>query len=168
MMEGKWTSEQLSAAVRAQLERGPRLQRVIQLSAGLLLLAAVLVTVLTLVLHTRHTTRHTAAHTDPAFQQSLLVRRLQAATAPPAPPLVFISVKTSKQFHESRLAVVLKTWFQLSKQNTWFFTDFSDEESEVESDGHLVVTSCPSDHSRQALSCKMQAEFDMFLTHQHR
>ncbi len=29
--------------------------------------------------------------------------------------------------------------------------------------GHLIVTSCPSDHSRQALCCKMQAEFDHFL-----
>ena len=28
---------------------------------------------------------------------------------------------------------------------------------------HLVATSCPSDHSRQALCCKMQAELDMFL-----
>jgi hypothetical protein len=29
--------------------------------------------------------------------------------------------------------------------------------------GHLILTSCPSDHSRQALCCKMQAEFDHFL-----
>ena len=29
--------------------------------------------------------------------------------------------------------------------------------------GHLVATDCPSDHSRQALCCKMQAEFDHYL-----
>ena len=30
-------------------------------------------------------------------------------------------------------------------------------------DGHLKVTECSSSHSRQALCCKMAAEFDAFL-----
>ena len=76
---------------------------------------------------------------------------------------LFISIKTSAQFHHSRLPVILETWFQLAKKNTWFFTDAEDEVTKEATGGHLVVTSCPPDHSRQALSCKMQAEFDMFL-----
>ena len=76
---------------------------------------------------------------------------------------VFISVKTSAKFHSSRLAVVLGTWFQLARRSTWLFTDAEDEALRRAAGGHLVVTSCPADHSRQALSCKMQAEFDMFL-----
>ena len=76
---------------------------------------------------------------------------------------IFISVKTSRQFHVSRLAVILKTWFQLAKRNTFFFTDGVDSETSAATGDHLVVTSCPSDHSRQALSCKMQAEFDTFI-----
>ena len=39
---------------------------------------------------------------------------------------LFISVKTSKQFHESRLALVLRTWFQLAKEQIWFFSDADD------------------------------------------
>ena len=41
---------------------------------------------------------------------------------------VFISVKTSHKFHKSRLPVLLKTWFQLARDETWFFTDTEDEE----------------------------------------
>lgn len=41
---------------------------------------------------------------------------------------IFISVKTSKQFHEKRLDVILKTWFQLAKDETWFFTDDKDQD----------------------------------------
>jgi hypothetical protein len=40
---------------------------------------------------------------------------------------IFISVKTSRQFHESRLEVVVKTWFQLGREQIWFFTDAEDE-----------------------------------------
>lgn len=77
---------------------------------------------------------------------------------------VFISVKTSAKFHKTRLAVILKTWFNLAPKNTYLFTDAADSgvSGRVGAD-HLVVTSCPSDHSRQALCCKMQAEFDHFL-----
>jgi hypothetical protein len=40
---------------------------------------------------------------------------------------LFISVKTSKQFHQKRLDVILKTWFQLARDETWFFTDEQDD-----------------------------------------
>jgi len=76
---------------------------------------------------------------------------------------LFISVKTSKQFHESRLAVVLRTWFQLAKEQIWFFSDADDAHVQEKTNGHLKVTECTSSHSRQALCCKMSAEFDAFL-----
>ncbi len=37
-----------------------------------------------------------------------------------------MSVKTTKEFHKSRLELILKTWFQLAKDETWFFTDAED------------------------------------------
>ena len=43
---------------------------------------------------------------------------------------LFISVKTSQKFHEKRLSLVLKTWFQLARDQTWFFTDQHDPEIE--------------------------------------
>ena len=41
---------------------------------------------------------------------------------------LFISVKTSKQFHKSRLEVILDTWFTLARSETWFFTDDPDDD----------------------------------------
>lgn len=76
---------------------------------------------------------------------------------------VFISVKTSHQFHETRIPVILRTWFQLARRQTWFFTDKEDPELDAKTNGHLRVTQCSSTHSRQALCCKMAAEFDAFL-----
>jgi len=76
---------------------------------------------------------------------------------------VFISVKTSRKFHRKRLDVIIKTWFQLAATHTWFFTDSNDQEFDQKTGGHLRVTACPSTHSRQALCCKMAAEFDAFL-----
>ena len=43
---------------------------------------------------------------------------------------LFISVKTSQKFHQKRLDLVLKTWFQLARDQTWFFTDQHDSELE--------------------------------------
>ena len=41
---------------------------------------------------------------------------------------VFISVKTTQKFHRVRLGVILETWFQLARRETWFFTDKADRE----------------------------------------
>lgn len=43
-----------------------------------------------------------------------------AVTATPKPPTtelddIFISVKTTKSYHSTRLAIIVKTWFQLAK-----------------------------------------------------
>lgn len=97
-------------------------------------------------------------------------------------------MKTTQGFHKTRLDLILKTWFQLARDETWFFTDAEDPEykkktckqqknslilavelnskSDKISDGHLQVTHCPPDHSRQALCCKMAAEIDAFFESQ--
>lgn len=41
---------------------------------------------------------------------------------------IFISVKTTKSFHDNRLNVILKTWFNLAANETYFFTDSNDDE----------------------------------------
>jgi len=79
------------------------------------------------------------------------------------PEDVFIAVKTTKKFHKKRLDVVLKTWFQLVKKQTWFFTDSEDSELSLKTSGHVIPSSCPSDHSRSALCCKMAKELETFL-----
>jgi len=77
---------------------------------------------------------------------------------------VFISVKTSGKFHKTRLTPVLDTWYKSAADHTWFFTDIHDAElGRRISDGHLINTGCPDDHSRTALSCKMEAELSTFL-----
>ena len=163
------------SGLRSQQLRGQNLQRLIQISSGVLVMSVVIICVLTLVTRPNaKTVRHKVVHSDPDWSHSLLVRKIQSTLPNPVKSLaphhgdisqddIFISVKTSKQFHVSRLAVILKTWFQLAKRNTFFFTDGGDSETSAATGDHLVVTSCPPDHSRQALSCKMQAEFDTFI-----
>ena len=77
---------------------------------------------------------------------------------------VFISVKTTFKNHQSRLSDVIKTWYQLARDHTYFFTDKPDPTTgEKINAGHLIVTQCGSSHSRQDLCCKMSSEFDAFL-----
>lgn len=76
---------------------------------------------------------------------------------------IFISVKTTKRYHKSRLSVILKTWFQLAKEQTWFFTDSDDKDLHNKTHGHVINTKCPASHHRKALCCKMSVEFDAFM-----
>ena len=46
---------------------------------------------------------------------------------------------------------------------TWFFTDSYDPDLLDRTNGHLIRTNCSESHSREALTCKMAAEFDSFL-----
>ncbi|CAG0914758.1 unnamed protein product [Notodromas monacha] len=62
---------------------------------------------------------------------------------------VFISVKTTKSYHESRLDVIIKTWFTLARKQTWFFTDAEDpvyQEKTVEEDTGAGVESYVRTH----------------------
>ncbi|XP_073983539.1 fringe glycosyltransferase [Rhodnius prolixus] len=90
------------------------------------------------------------------------------STATPLPATtsindLFISVKTTVHYHQARLPVILKTWFQLASQQTWFFTDSEDEEFQKRTNGHMINTNCSSSHNRKALCCKMSVELDTFL-----
>ncbi|XP_063225108.1 fringe glycosyltransferase isoform X2 [Bacillus rossius redtenbacheri] len=76
---------------------------------------------------------------------------------------LFISVKTTSSYHRWRLPVVLTTWFQLARDQTWFFTDVDDKEYQQKTNGHMINTNCSSSHNRKALCCKMSVEFDVFL-----
>ncbi|XP_035516508.1 beta-1,3-N-acetylglucosaminyltransferase manic fringe [Morone saxatilis] len=75
---------------------------------------------------------------------------------------IYIAVKTTGRFHKTRLALLLETWISRTKAHTFIFTDTEDED--LSSEGlNMVVTGCQSDHSQQALSCKMSAEYDGFM-----
>ena len=149
--------------------RGSCLQRWVQISCGVLMLSIVIICLFTLVKLPNDDNSADLRTRNTEFSDSLLVKRIQSTLPNPVSSSdlsqddIFISVKTSGQFHQSRLNVILQTWFQLARRNTFFFTDEEDEVTSVATGGHLLVTNCPPDHSRQALSCKMQAEFDMFL-----
>ncbi|KAL7831564.1 hypothetical protein SRHO_G00310670 [Serrasalmus rhombeus] len=75
---------------------------------------------------------------------------------------IFIAVKTTGRFHGSRLALLLDTWISKTKGHTYIFTDTVDED--ISSRGfNIIVTACSPEHSHQALSCKMAAEYDHFM-----
>ncbi|XP_062845359.1 beta-1,3-N-acetylglucosaminyltransferase manic fringe [Trichomycterus rosablanca] len=75
---------------------------------------------------------------------------------------VFIAVKTTGRFHASRLELLLQTWISKTKEHTYIFTDTPDKDISSR-DFNIIVTGCSPDHSRQALSCKMAAEYDYFI-----
>ncbi|XP_065200820.1 fringe glycosyltransferase [Planococcus citri] len=76
---------------------------------------------------------------------------------------IFISVKTTKRNHNTRLKYILKTWFQLAKDQTWFFTDVEEKQLQKLTNNHMINTNCSASHNRKALCCKMSVEFDTFL-----
>ncbi|KAM4530412.1 beta-1,3-N-acetylglucosaminyltransferase lunatic fringe [Odontesthes bonariensis] len=92
-----------------------------------------------------------------------------ATAADPAPAEdisandIFIAVKTTKKFHQSRLNLLLETWISRNMQQTFVFTDGEDEELKRKIGSHAVNTNCSAAHSRQALSCKMAVEYDKFI-----
>ncbi|XP_068560445.1 beta-1,3-N-acetylglucosaminyltransferase manic fringe [Cebidichthys violaceus] len=75
---------------------------------------------------------------------------------------IYVAVKTTGRFHQTRLALLLETWISRTKAHTFIFTDAEDE-TYSQNGYNMVVTGCQSDHSQQALSCKMSAEYDGFM-----
>ncbi|XP_055620559.1 fringe glycosyltransferase [Toxorhynchites rutilus septentrionalis] len=91
-----------------------------------------------------------------------------SVTGTPKPPTtelddLLISVKTTKGYHDTRLEMIIKTWYQLAKEQTWFFTDTDDQHYQKMTNGHMVNTNCSQGHFRKALCCKMGREFEFFL-----
>ncbi|NXT43721.1 MFNG acetylglucosaminyltransferase, partial [Pelecanoides urinatrix] len=76
---------------------------------------------------------------------------------------IFIAVKTTKRFHQSRMELLLDTWISRAREQTYVFTDEEDDALKRRMGGHVVFTNCSAEHSHLALSCKMAAEFDAFL-----
>jgi hypothetical protein len=78
---------------------------------------------------------------------------------------VFIGVTTTGRYHKSRLDPILETWYPGLADRTWFFTDTPDPAlAAAVGESHLLVLPhCGSDHSRDALACKMEAQLAAFL-----
>ncbi|NXQ88632.1 MFNG acetylglucosaminyltransferase, partial [Nyctibius grandis] len=76
---------------------------------------------------------------------------------------IFIAVKTTKRFHQSRMELLLDTWISRAKEQTYVFTDEEDDVLKRKMGDHVIFTNCSAEHSHLALSCKMAAEFDAFL-----
>ncbi|NXG71183.1 MFNG acetylglucosaminyltransferase, partial [Baryphthengus martii] len=76
---------------------------------------------------------------------------------------IFIAVKTTKRFHQSRMELLLDTWISQAREQTYIFTDEEDAALERRMGNHVIFTNCSAEHSHLALSCKMAAEFDAFL-----
>ncbi|XP_058057527.1 fringe glycosyltransferase [Anopheles bellator] len=96
------------------------------------------------------------------------LHRVPAVTGTPKPPTtelddLLISVKTTKGYHDTRLEMIIKTWYQLAKEQTWFFTDTDDAHYQKLTNNHMVNTNCSQGHFRKALCCKMGKEFEFFL-----
>ncbi|NXL04116.1 MFNG acetylglucosaminyltransferase, partial [Mesembrinibis cayennensis] len=76
---------------------------------------------------------------------------------------IFIAVKTTKRFHQSRMELLLDTWISRAREQTYVFTDEEDDALKRRMGDHVVFTNCSAEHSHPALSCKMAVEFDTFL-----
>ncbi|XP_009473458.1 PREDICTED: beta-1,3-N-acetylglucosaminyltransferase manic fringe [Nipponia nippon] len=76
---------------------------------------------------------------------------------------IFIAVKTTKRFHQSRMELLLDTWISRAREQTYVFTDEEDDALKRRMGDHVVFTNCSAEHSHPALSCKMAIEFDTFL-----
>ncbi|XP_041790303.1 beta-1,3-N-acetylglucosaminyltransferase lunatic fringe-like [Chelmon rostratus] len=104
-----------------------------------------------------------------------LTRERRAISGPPrrsapsgpvehlSPADLFIAVKTTGRYHRQRLELLLDTWISRNMQQTYVFTDGDDEKLRKRMGAHLINTNCSSAHNRQALSCKMALEYDMFM-----
>lgn len=76
---------------------------------------------------------------------------------------IFISVKTTKNYENTRLPIILQTWFQLAKEQIWFFTDTDNTKHQNLTNGHMINTNCSDSHQWKHLCCKMSVEYDYFL-----
>ncbi|KAK2188892.1 hypothetical protein NP493_120g01019 [Ridgeia piscesae] len=80
---------------------------------------------------------------------------------------IFISVKTSKWYHD-RLDLILETWYIMARDQVYFFTDEDNDIYRHRTRGHLINTNCSSTYDRYALCCKMSIEYDTFIASKKR
>ncbi|XP_040031938.2 beta-1,3-N-acetylglucosaminyltransferase radical fringe [Gasterosteus aculeatus] len=79
---------------------------------------------------------------------------------------IFIAVKTTRKYHKSRLELLIQTWVDQAKEQTYIFTDGEDSELQRRTGVNLINTNCSAAHTRQALCCKMSVEYDKFIESQ--
>lgn len=77
---------------------------------------------------------------------------------------IFMAVKTTQKFHQSRVQIILETWFTLAPQQIYFFTDTADAELSAKTGGHVINTNCSEGHAYRSLCCKTSVEFDTYLS----
>jgi hypothetical protein len=67
---------------------------------------------------------------------------------------VFISVKTGRAYHQTRLPVLFETWITYAPNETFFVTDRADEDVTRQLTGkHLVVSGCADSNERYCCIC---------------
>nr|XP_009861593.1 fringe isoform X1 [Ciona intestinalis]XP_018671456.1 fringe isoform X1 [Ciona intestinalis] len=76
---------------------------------------------------------------------------------------IYITVRTSRKFHESRVAPIVQTWFNLARKQTYIFTDGDDDKLNETTGGHIINTHCGQEYNRPHLSCKTGTVFDKYL-----
>ncbi|XP_038598748.1 beta-1,3-N-acetylglucosaminyltransferase radical fringe [Tachyglossus aculeatus] len=79
------------------------------------------------------------------------------------PSDIFIAVKTTKKYHQSRLDLLLQTWISQAREQTFIFTDGEDGHLRLRAGDRVINTNCSAVHTRQALCCKMSVEYDKFI-----
>ncbi|CDW57844.1 fringe glycosyltransferase [Trichuris trichiura] len=75
---------------------------------------------------------------------------------------VFITVKTSWIFHNTRVRCILETWFKLAPDNIYFVTDTADPILSNKTNDHLISTPCRGSHGVRALRCKLAVELTAY------
>jgi len=77
---------------------------------------------------------------------------------------IYFSVKTTGKNHDSRVRVIVDTWFNDAPDSIYFFTDIDADISLQSRTNHQVInTHCKASHSPYDLSCKLGAEYDGYL-----
>ncbi|XP_073943525.1 fringe glycosyltransferase-like isoform X2 [Choristoneura fumiferana] len=76
---------------------------------------------------------------------------------------IFIGVKTTRHYEQTRLPLIMQTWYQLAKKQIWFFTDKDDPLNQKLTNGHMVNTKCKASYEYKNLCCKTGVEYDYFL-----
>ena len=77
---------------------------------------------------------------------------------------IFISMKSTAKFHETRLRVLLDTWIPNAINQTYVFTDTDDLIRQRNFPVNYVInTNCSTGHGHKALCCKMASEFDAYF-----
>jgi len=74
------------------------------------------------------------------------------------------TIKTTSRYNGKRLETILLTWFPLVANHTWVITDAPSIPIDVKTNGRLISTPCLNKHWARPLTCKMNVEYDTYMT----